>query len=114
MQQTVFRNLEITIADPGYMVLLTLPVPAGIGNQSMNVGMPAEGLGHQDTAGKNIFPFEGFMQEKCKRLPGASAELWQKSILMVVDFPAPLGPRNPSISPLSTVKEMPFKASLRR
>ena len=29
---------------------------------------------------------------------------------MVVLFPAPLGPRNPNISPLSTEKEMSFTA----
>src|SRR5688572_27352280 len=31
---------------------------------------------------------------------------------MVVDFPAPLGPRKPSTSPRSTVKEMPSTARL--
>ena len=34
-------------------------------------------------------------------------------ILMVVDFPAPFGPRKPSTSPFATVKEMPFTASKR-
>ncbi len=29
---------------------------------------------------------------------------------MVVDFPAPLGPRNPKTSPLSTVNETPLTA----
>ena len=32
-------------------------------------------------------------------------------IRMVVDLPAPLGPRNPSTSPFSTVKETPFTAT---
>src|SRR5574344_865120 len=32
-------------------------------------------------------------------------------ILMVVDFPAPFGPRNPRTSPFSTVKDIPFTAS---
>jgi len=31
-------------------------------------------------------------------------------ILMLVDFPAPLGPRNPSTSPRSTENEMPSTA----
>ena len=32
-------------------------------------------------------------------------------IRMVVDFPAPFGPRKPSTSPFSTAKEMPLTAS---
>jgi len=32
-------------------------------------------------------------------------------IRMLVDFPAPLGPRNPSTSPFSTENETPFTAS---
>ena len=49
------------------MILVALPVPAGIGYQGVNVGVPvghaSEGLGHQDTAGKDIPAFEVFMQE---------------------------------------------------
>ena len=30
---------------------------------------------------------------------------------IVVDFPAPLGPRKPAISPFSTLNEMPFTAT---
>ncbi len=33
------------------------------------------------------------------------AGMKQERIFMVVDFPAPLGPRKPTICPLSTVKE---------
>ena len=40
--------------------------------------------------------------------PGASRP---RIILMVVDFPAPFGPRNPRISPGATSKEMPLTAS---
>ena len=32
---------------------------------------------------------------------------------MVVDLPAPFGPRKPSTSPFSTVKEIPFTAVMR-
>jgi hypothetical protein len=32
------------------------------------------------------------------------------SIRIVVDLPAPFGPRNPKTSPFSTVKEIPFTA----
>ena len=31
---------------------------------------------------------------------------------IVVDLPAPLGPRKPNVSPASTRKEMPFTASI--
>ena len=33
------------------------------------------------------------------------------SILMVVDLPAPLGPRNPNVWPCETENETPFTAS---
>ena len=33
-------------------------------------------------------------------------------ILMVVDLPAPLGPRNPNVSPVRTSKSMPRTASI--
>jgi hypothetical protein len=33
------------------------------------------------------------------------------SILMVVDFPAPFGPRNPKVVPCATENEIPFTAS---
>jgi len=49
------------------MILITLPVPAGIGYQRVNVGIPvghaSEGLGHEYTTGEDIPAFEGFMQE---------------------------------------------------
>jgi hypothetical protein len=35
----------------------------------------------------------------------------QVSIFMVVLLPAPLGPKNPTISPVPMVKEMSFTAS---
>ena len=34
-----------------------------------------------------------------------------QSIEMVVDFPAPLGPRKPNVSPWTTSKLMPLTAS---
>jgi hypothetical protein len=33
------------------------------------------------------------------------------NILRVVDFPAPFGPRNPTISPCRTLNDMPFTAA---
>ena len=39
-------------------------------------------------------------------------EIYPVSIFIVVDFPAPLGPKNPRISPSSTVKLISFTAIL--
>ena len=46
------------------------------------VGHTSKSLRYEDAAVKNIFAIKGFMKKYCKRIPGTSAELWQKLPVM--------------------------------
>ncbi len=81
-----FNSLNICSVYFGHGIAITFPVPAGIGDQGVNMRIPVghapEGLGYDDSTGKNIFAIKCFMKEHCKRIPRASAEYCQEFPVM--------------------------------
>jgi hypothetical protein len=77
-----FNPLDIFGVYFWHGIAIAFPVPAGISDQFMHMRIPvghtSKSLWYEDATGKDTFAIEGFMKKYCKRIPGTSAELWQK------------------------------------
>ena len=68
-------------------------------------------IGNKPGNGVTLVPENAMMSNSPILTVPAEGGMKPVTIRMVVDLPAPLGPRKPSTSPRSTVKETPFTAT---